>query len=86
MRSPESPRYALDVAVDEGKIYVNTLVKEETNYTIVDRYEFSSGKYIDSIELPFVIERMDVKSGLVVSSNSTNPGLIEFNYKSISAR
>lgn len=86
LRSPESPRYATDVAVDEGKIYVNTLVKGEPSYAIVDRYEFSSGEYIDSAKLPFVIDRIDVNNGLVVSSNSSDQGLIEFDYQSISAR
>ena len=85
-RAPKTSRSALDVVVDEGIIYINTLVKAETMYTIIDRYEFSSGKYIDSARLPFLMERMDVKSGLVVSSNSIDPGLIEFNYTSILAR
>ena len=85
-RAPESSRYASDVAVDEGKIYVNILVNEETKYTIIDRYEFSSGNYIDSVRLPLPAARIDVKSGLVVSSYLDNPGLIEFNYESISTR
>ncbi|MBN4056100.1 hypothetical protein JYT20_00090 [Rhodothermus sp. AH-315-K08] len=71
-RSSDQEVFVRDVAVDDGIIYVNTLYRREPRESVIDLYDYSSGKYMRSLRLPYAIRKMDVDKGRVYAVRDTS--------------
>ncbi len=63
MRAPRPDTLVADIETDDRFLYVNTLVKVDPWYNMIDVYDLESGEYNYSVRSPVHFHMMDIDNG-----------------------
>lgn len=77
----EQPHRTMAVSVTGENIFVNTLIRDEdTVFNVLDRYNRATGKYSDSVRIPFGGDQYQVHNG-VIYGGAADTSLRAFHFR-----
>jgi len=72
-QAPDPPVKTLSASVSDGILYLHTYFRQEDreSYQVLDRYDWASGAYLNSIRLPFQVPNLSVHGDNVYCMGDT---------------